>query len=190
VCLIDVLARLVYSKPTEKNASAAWDEFVSRYLPRYAGHANALYRGFRSAISHNYSLGDLRLTDGSTNALRHWTTEEGELVLHLESFIDDLDTAWQKFYGDVESDDAVRKRVLGRVRRRPLLGILGGEHVEVSTSVAHGISIAGGGFNPTRWGPAQAASGASWPVPPSPPMPSVTFECEKAIPKRKRKKRR
>jgi hypothetical protein len=105
VCLIDVLARLVYSKPTEKNASAAWDEFVPRYLPRYAGHANALYRGFRSAISHNYSLGDLRLTDGSTNALRHWTTEEGELVLHLESFIDDLDTAWQKFYVDVESDD-------------------------------------------------------------------------------------
>jgi hypothetical protein len=75
--LLDVLARLAHSNAGEKNAKAAWDEFVPVYLPAYEGSAELLYRGFRGAISHNYSLDGIRLVDGPEYGHRHWTVEQG-----------------------------------------------------------------------------------------------------------------
>jgi hypothetical protein len=123
--LIDALARLAYSRRAE-NARAAWDEFVPAYLRRYDGHAHVLYRGFRSAVSHNYSLDGIRLTDGPAHADRYWRVEEGERVLHLETFVVDLERAFDTFIARLERDEALRHRVLDRVRGRPLLGIVGG----------------------------------------------------------------
>ena len=56
--LIEALAGLAHSRSTE-NSKAAWDEFVPVFLPRYDGHAEDLYRGYRGALSHSYSVDDV-----------------------------------------------------------------------------------------------------------------------------------
>lgn len=172
--LIDVLARLAYSKPAE-NGRAAWAEFIPVYLDRYETHADALYTGFRCAISHNYSLGRLRLTDGAAYSGRHWEIEEGERVLHLESFVDDLDRGFAKFIDGLEQDHELRDRVLARIRHRPLLGIVGGSEAVPSASASWSPTTTAVA---THFGlSAQAATG----TPPSPRM---------AIPKKRSPKGR
>jgi hypothetical protein len=159
--LIDVLARLACSK-TSDNGRAAWDEFVLEYLKRYDGHANTLYKGFRGAVSHNYSLDGIRLTDGPEYSDRHWTIEEGERVLHLETFVEDLESAFEAFCERVEGNAELRERVLGRVRNRPLLGVVGGDDGRASASLATSITLAS---QATYFGHsgAHAATGSTWP---------------------------
>jgi hypothetical protein len=157
--LLDVLARLAYSKPGEKNAKAAWDEFVPVYLPAYEGSAELLYRGFRSAISHNYSLDGIRLVDGRDYGHRHWTVEQGERVLHLETFVADLRAAFDALYEKLHSDPVLRQRVLARTGKRPLLGIVGDPTVPLASGARSLIALA----EATSWA-APTASGADSPA--------------------------
>jgi hypothetical protein len=81
---IDALARL---STTQSNAKAAWDEFVPAFLPAYSSACEELYRSYRGPLAHRYSLKGFRLVDGEHYRDRHWTIEEGERVLHLESLM-------------------------------------------------------------------------------------------------------
>jgi hypothetical protein len=157
---IDVLARL--AKRRLGDGKAAWDEFVPKYLDRYAGHAEALYRGYRGALSHHYSLDGIRLTDGPAEAHRHWKEEEGERVLHLETFVFDLEQAFQTFCADLEKDDEFRERVLLRVKGSPLLGIVGGyDPIPAASAATSPVVLVGGathfGLSPRG---AQSATGS------------------------------
>jgi hypothetical protein len=144
--LIDVLSRL--ARPGD--GKAAWDAFVPKYLPRYAGHAETLYRGYRGALSHQYSLNGIRLVDGPDQVHRHWGVEEGERVLHLETFVSDLEQAFGSFYRDLESSDELRKKVLQRVSQFPLLGIVGGlEPIPPASAASSPTRLAG---VPTHFG--------------------------------------
>jgi hypothetical protein len=181
---IDAVARLAYSR-TKTNAKAAWDEFVPKYLPRYENLAELMYRGYRGKTSHNYSARGVRFTDGEVNRDRHLRLEEGDVVLHLESFVDDLEVAWDRFYADVRVDEDMRRRVLQRARENPPLGIVGGEPVQASVEVYPGVSISIAGNNPTAFA-APAASAASWPtaVMISPALSDSSREERTAAPKR------
>ena len=155
---VDVLARL---SATKNDGKAAWDEFVRSYLPRFAASAELLYRGFRGALSHHYSADGIRLVDGDINRLRHWTEEDGERVLHLESFIEDLTEAWRKLYADVQQDQVLQQRLLARARLKPPIAVLGGEPVEASVSLAPGFNISVAGYNPTHFGAPTPSGGVS-----------------------------
>jgi hypothetical protein len=195
--LVDVLARLAYSRKTD-NGRSAWEEFIPSYLPRYHDFAEKLYRNFRCAISHNYSLIDIRLTDGPEQAYRHWTVEEGERVLHLESFVEELDSAITELFRQLQDDDGLRGRVLGRAADRPPLGIVG---PNTGFPTASGSSSDARDDipppNATYWAPniagSSAASGAAWPFEEQPfgftpatkpPNP------HRSTPKRKKKRRK
>jgi hypothetical protein len=117
---IDALARL---STTQSNAKAAWDEFVSAFLPGYTDAREELYRYYRGSLAHQYSLKGFRLVDGEHYRHRHWTIEEGDRVLHLESFIEDLDNAWSAFSEKLGRDVQFRERVLERAREDPPLSV-------------------------------------------------------------------
>jgi hypothetical protein len=193
---IDVLARLAR---TTSDGKAAWDEFVPDFLESYANYAEGLYRGYRGLLSHSYSVEGFRFVDTERYRHRHLAIESGDCVLHLETFIEDLERAWSKFMCRVEEDDVFRERVLERTRRAPLLTVLDDAPGSASLS-HHAIRLA----HPTHWGAAEAASGspgAGWPYatprmsvksePPPTPEPPPTRNM--AIPKgtkRKRKKKK
>jgi len=178
--VIDTLAGLT----KEKGVGAdAWSQFVSRYLPRYNGHARLLEDGFRNATSHNYSARGIRFVDGPEYAARHWTMEGGDRVLHFETFIDDLGSAYDLFEQNLLTDAALRERVLSRARQNPPLGVV--RH-PAPASLAQNLAMLQAGA--TSFAPAHAASGANWPaairvdVPPDPPA-----QPRAAVPKKRRK---
>jgi hypothetical protein len=117
---IDTLALL---STTRRDGKAAWDQFIPAFLPSYSGAAEELYRSYRGSLSHRYSLKGFRLVDGEHYSHRHWTIEEGERVLHLETFIADLEQAWPAFSAKLDRDVQFRARVLGRAREDPPLSV-------------------------------------------------------------------
>jgi hypothetical protein len=119
--LIDALARLSTRRGDGK---AAWDEFVPAFLPAYSAACEELYRSYRGLLSHRYSLKGFRLVDGEHYRHRHWAVEDGERVLHLESFVEDLDQAWSEFSAKLGRDVQFRERVLERAREDPPLSVL------------------------------------------------------------------
>jgi hypothetical protein len=120
---IDVLASLYSDR---NDGAARWFAFVKTYLPQYDGAAETLYRGYRGALSHHYSADGIRFVDKESNRGRHWATEAGDRALHLETFIGELEAAFEGFYEDLCADDGLRDRVLEKVKERPLLGIVTG----------------------------------------------------------------
>jgi hypothetical protein len=167
--LIDTLARLA---ATRAKGRPAWEEFIPKYMTRYSGAVYLLYQGFRNMSSHHYSADGIRFVDKEENRHRHWTVESSERVLHLESFIEDLDVAWEMFWRDVMEKDDLRDRVLARARQRPLLGVHGAP-VESSAELMPGVTARLAGIGATHFS-AEAASAASWPTltPPPPTVPS------------------
>jgi hypothetical protein len=162
---------------------------VPVYLPRYAELAELMYRGYRGRTSHNYSAEGVRFTDGTAYRSRHLGVEEGERVLHLESFVEDMEAAFERFRADLEENQGLRNRVLDRTRSRPLLGIVAGDVPSASagTSQATYRMLA----DATSYS-AQAASGAPAPLIEAvkPPRPPVSPPPRMTIPKggKRRKK--
>jgi hypothetical protein len=189
---IDVLARL---GRTRSDGKAAWDEFIPAFLPGYAVYAEKLYRGYRGMLAHSYSVDGFRFVDTEAYRRRHLTEENGERVLHLETFIEDLDSAWAAFVRRVEEDSDFRQRVLVRTRQAPLVTLLQGETGHAS--VAHNKTAIATHFGPIAIGDAaQAASGS--PAPGwqrSSPWQPFTFKPQVTLPKmdmpkgRKRKRK-
>jgi hypothetical protein len=185
---IDVLARL--AKRKRGDGKAAWDEFVPIFMPDYVGHSDALYRGYRGALSHQYSARGVRFVDTEEYRHRHWTVEGGDRVLHLETFLEQVDAAWAKFVAKVEAEDDFRERVLDRVRVAPLLTVV---YDEIgSASVATGFTTVSTSFA------AHAATGApppGWPGRPPAGLRGFRFEPParppaQAIPTSRKRKRR
>jgi hypothetical protein len=166
--LIDTLALLTHAKG---QGSDAWTQLIGRYLTRYTGSAKLLEDGLRNATSHNYSTRGLRLVDGADYAGRHWTTEAGDRVLHLETFLDELERAYDAFEKDLRNDASLRQCVLDRARLNPPLGIV---HEPSSASVGRSSTIAQV-VGATSYSGAHAATGAWWPSEPKfqldPPAP-------------------
>jgi hypothetical protein len=187
---IDQLARLAYSGKTTSNGEAAWREFIPRYLPAYRDFWDVMYSGFRGKTTHNYSAKAVRFTDGEVFRARHLEIEQGDRVLHLESFVEELTAAFEQLCRDIEADGELRARVFGRTRANPLLTIVGGG--VPAASVAHPIAISGVGGATSYAAPAApAASGAYYePIAPfrlEPPAKPPTRVILKGKKKRKRK---
>jgi hypothetical protein len=182
--VIDTLAGLVKEKG---RGADAWTQFVSRYLPRYDGEARLLEDGYRNATSHNYSARGIRFVDGAEYAPRHWTVESGERVLHFETFLTDLEDAYDLFGRDLVRDEKLRNRVLERARLNPPLGIV---HEPVPPSLAQMIAEAHAGA--TSFAPsAMSASAASFPTHVElPSRPSPVPPPRRGVPRTRTRKRK
>jgi hypothetical protein len=139
--LIDALAGLTYSEPWDRTPGvAAWQEFCHRFLPAYEPFAGQLYTGFRSALSHGYSLVGFNLMSQEVNRDRHLTIgEDRRRILHLESFIEDIEAAFATLSAALSTDDGLRRAVVPRIAARPLMGL-----VSLGSAAGSGASFASG----------------------------------------------
>ena len=164
---------------------------MPRFMPRYADYSQELYRGYRGLLSHSYSVRGFGFVDTETYRHRHLRVEGGDRVLHLESFLDDLDQAWSAFVRRVEAEDDFRERVLARTQAAPLLTIVEDEelgHASVAMKTTRVVA--------TSFAAAPAASGSpapGWrggPLPTQlPPEPPPEQPAKMAIPKSGKRKR-
>jgi hypothetical protein len=105
-CFIDQLSGFIYNTDGVKKR---YIKFVNEYLPAY--QSEELYEDLRNKLVHNYSVGKFYgLTKGQKDL--HLNKQNGILIINLENFIDDLNSAFEQFISSVQKDKNIRKNVI------------------------------------------------------------------------------
>ena len=125
VAFLDALS-LVYSagRKVKGGKAGKWERFLRNYLREPYRDLWDSYGNFRSKLLHNYGATGIAFTHGPDTKHLHLTkTSRGEVYLHRESFVADVEAAFAAFYADVEHDEELRARVLKFLEGRPPMGL-------------------------------------------------------------------
>jgi hypothetical protein len=125
VAFFDALS-LTYSADRKVKGGKAgkWERFLRDYLGEPYRDLWDSYSNFRSKLLHNYGATGIAFTHGPDTKHLHLTkTSHGEVILHRESFVADVDAAFTAFYDDVERDDDLRARALKFLEVHPPMGL-------------------------------------------------------------------
>lgn len=101
-----------------------WARFMEEYLGRPYEPIWDSYDTYRNKLLHNYSARGIAFTHAPENASLHLQIRQGAVILHRESFVRDVEQAFNGFAADVLADAALRKRALAHLGRNPPMGLL------------------------------------------------------------------
>ena len=124
VAFLDALS-LAYSADVKvpNGDRGKWKRFMERYLGEPYEPIWDSYDGLRSKLLHNYSARGIAFSSSSELEGTHLRrTHEGFLILHRESFVNDVVTAFEAFAADVRADAELRARVFKHAERYPPMG--------------------------------------------------------------------
>jgi hypothetical protein len=117
-CFIDYMAGFVCGRETK---SKDYQDFVRDYLPTIYNPLN-LYKDLRCKLVHNYSEGGSYVfTDDKPQF--HGQAANGRIIINLENFIDDLESALHKLLQEIESDPSKQRKAFDRYKSIGLLNI-------------------------------------------------------------------
>lgn len=98
-----------------------YKQFVKDYLPPFYD-PEKLYKDLRCKVVHNYSEGGSYVFVDAKSEL-HGQKINGKLVINLENFIDDLESALRKMLTDLDTDSVKQRMAKDRYDKIGLLGI-------------------------------------------------------------------
>lgn len=123
---LDALS-LTYSAPPLKvrirgGKSGKWDRFVRDFFPQpsYAPLIGA-YDSLRCLLLHNFSASGLAFIHG--HAELHLSTHGKLRILNRETFVSDVEQAFERFYAAVNGNDDLRGRALKHLDKHPPIGV-------------------------------------------------------------------
>ena len=108
-CFIDYMAGFLYGR---KATGQDYKHFVSNYLPPIY-NPSKLYKDLRCALVHNYSEGGSYWFKDNNPGL-HGKVIDGRTIVNLENFIHDLENAFNKLMGDIQSDPLKKQKAIDR----------------------------------------------------------------------------
>lgn len=119
-CFIDYMAGFVCGRQT---TARDYEDFFRNYLPSIY-NPSMLYKDLRCKLVHNYSEGgSYWFTDNNSHL--HGQTSNGRTVINLENFIDDLENAFDKVLGQIQSDPSKNQKAIHRYNSIGLLCVGG-----------------------------------------------------------------
>ena len=119
-CFIDYLSG--YYSGSKKTTKRYFLEFCERYLPRY--DANVLYKDIRCKLVHQYTEPrSLIFSDSSKR--EHLGKYQDRLIMDLDTFIEDIESAWLEYRSDIMKDEQIYKKALKRYLENGTLNKLG-----------------------------------------------------------------
>jgi hypothetical protein len=118
-CFIDYMAGFAVGKQSNGKDYKA---FVKNYLPPcYV--PDKLYTDLRCKLVHNYSEGGSYIfVDGEPQL--HKQMDGNKMIINLENFIDDLETAFQKLLYQIENDPNCKAAAMSRYKAIGLLDVM------------------------------------------------------------------
>jgi hypothetical protein len=120
---LDALA-LAYSAGVKVKGGdgGKWDRFIRSFFDQslYAVLIGK-YESFRCLLLHNFSARGLLFIHDHPEL--HLTIHNGRTLLNRESFVPDVERAFNSFYDDVRTDEDLRTRVLKHLDRHPPIGV-------------------------------------------------------------------
>jgi hypothetical protein len=107
---LDALA-LSFRAPKNRDGAACWRQFVREYFPQPKyGCVADLYDGYRNKTLHNFSSENIAFVHDKSEA--HLQRDNhGRLTLNREDFVADVESAFEKFWLDVQRDADLAMRV-------------------------------------------------------------------------------
>jgi hypothetical protein len=98
-CFIDYMAGFITG---HKTTNKDYKQFVKDFLPPLYD-PDKLYNDLRCKLVHNYSEGGSYIFVDAKPVL-HGKKIDGKVVINLENFIDDLESALRKVFADLDTD--------------------------------------------------------------------------------------
>jgi hypothetical protein len=108
-------------KPRDK--AVKWARFMEDYLGERYEPIWGSYDSYRNMLLHNYSPRGIAFASAPEHAGLHLRVVDGNVMLHRESFVHDVEKAFEAFAQDVRIDVELRKRVFAHLERYPPLGL-------------------------------------------------------------------
>ena len=103
-CFIEHMAGFRYGK--RETGGKDFKEFVKNYLPEY--DPEKLWNDLRCKLVHNYSEGGSYSFVNSKPDLHLSPNSYGKLTLNLESFVDEVEAAYKKYYQKLNDDEELQ----------------------------------------------------------------------------------
>lgn len=122
-CAIDYLGSFLLGESTKGKVKSAYTEFIRRYFPSGLYDPDDLYDSLRNGLVHLFTIKDRKyaLIDGNSHL--HLTKDvDGQVWLNAEDFMQDLNTARERYFDDVETNRNLMDKLLKRLERDGFLG--------------------------------------------------------------------
>jgi hypothetical protein len=119
-CFIDYMAGFVCGREATRKD---YKDFVSHYLPSIY-NPSKLYKDLRCKLVHNYSEGGFYWLKYDKPEL-HGQTESGRTIINLENFINELENAFNKLMGEIQSAPSKKQKAIDRYNSIGLLCVGG-----------------------------------------------------------------
>lgn len=127
--MIDMLAGLRFAPESDRDGQqgSRYADFMHEFFPsqyRTAKLGPRLWRGLRCRPLHNFSAGDVALTDSQSTGIHLQHETSGRVVLHWPEFLADYTEALKSYWAALEADPAVRLNALSRCLRYPPMMVM------------------------------------------------------------------
>lgn len=121
-CFIEQLATFRYGQEV---GVGQFVDFVNDYMPGY--DARSLRNDLRNKLVHNYSVGEAyTIIRGYKQYHLKRSNTDNKIILNIESFVDDLGRAMDKYLLELETDNNIRSIALVALGKFPVVHFLPG----------------------------------------------------------------
>ena len=123
-CAIDYLAGFWWGKSTSGKVRLAYTGFVKRYFPPRSYDPDGVYDSLRNGLVHMFTIKAKKYALTHNNAHLHLKEDSaGQLLLNAENFRNDLVSAKEKYFSEIEADPDLLDKLLLRYERDGFLDL-------------------------------------------------------------------
>ncbi len=120
VCALDVLGG--FYAGVEKTEGKTFKDFIEKYLPNQKTYiSSGVYENMRCNLVHGYSTEGYKYTDEFPAKHLQKDEKDGNLWIHIDTFIWEVETATRKYLDDLSAKDELWNHFKDRWKHAPLL---------------------------------------------------------------------
>jgi len=124
-CAIDYLAGFWWGKSTKGKVEKAYTGFINEYFPKGRYDANGLYDSLRTGLVHMFTIKGKKYALIHGHPELHLKTHRAvHIILNAEDFCDDLTSAKDRYFDDVEATADLLNKIVERFARDSFLGVV------------------------------------------------------------------
>lgn len=122
-CVIDYLSGFWWGESTKNNVKNSYTGFVSKYFPKNKYDEEGLYDSLRNGLVHMFTIKNKKYALTHNNPHLHLTVKSNQLILNAGDFFEDLKTAKEKYFNEVESTSNLLDKFVDRYTREGFLDV-------------------------------------------------------------------
>lgn len=124
-CAIDYLAGFWWGKDTKGKVQLAYTGFIDEYFPKGRYDAKGLFDSLRNGLVHMFTIKNKKYALTHNKPGIHLKNDTaGRIILNAADFRNDLVTAKDKYFDEVETNPDLLDKLSDRLNRDGFLGVI------------------------------------------------------------------